>query len=134
METRVIEGLQDTQAKRYLSELVGDYRLAQALPLPFWLDPAYAYQKPRKRGPTEHALRLEAALDQMEKKRDSGDLPSQFDSLYGENPLADDWPVRARVPDVLPFAKWAERWLGPIFEHLSEVQTDEATADYEAGP
>ena len=93
--------------------------------------PAYEYQKARHRQ-KGHTQALVTALERLEKTRADGELASQFDTLYGDSPTGDDWPARAQVPDVLPFAKWATRWLGPIFQHMTEPDADDSESDHEA--
>ncbi len=110
-------------AKAQLATLVRDYRLACTTPIPFWLNPAQAYinAKMKDLGHDTALFRAKSELDQL---RAEGGVDSHFDILYGVDPCADDWPTRVRAPQICPFSQWAESWLGPIYEIITNSAGD----------
>ena len=115
---RVFASMDQDKAKNHLGQLLQDYRLAMALPLPFWLKPAEVYYAAKAKRLNHRAALLRAAdvLDQM---RSEGNLDSHFEDIYGDNPCADDWPTLAGIPQISPFSLWTERWLDPVFQSMN---------------
>ncbi len=119
--TREFEPLSRAVAKAQLALLVEDYRLACTIPIPFWLNPAQVYFSAKMKG-LEHEAALLRAKSELEQFRADGQFDSHFEILYGTDPCADDWPTLARAPQVLSFAQWAERWLLPIYQGLTNSE------------
>ncbi len=114
------EPLEPDHAKQLLGQLLQDYRLALAVPLPFWLEPGDGYFRAKEKV-IDHSIALLRASESLEQLRADGRLDSHFEALYGDNPCADEWPAHVGVPQVLPFARWAERWLGPLYRVLKSA-------------
>ncbi len=118
-------------AKVHLGQLLQDYRLALTVPLPFFLDPADAYIRALTNS-TDQRSALERAANMLAQRLADGELASQFGTLYGDNPCADDWPIRCGVQHVLNFSEWSKRWLGPLYRALAARADAESPESDEA--
>jgi exodeoxyribonuclease V gamma subunit len=123
--------LEPAAAKGHLGQLLQDYRLALTVPLPFFLDPADAYIRALATE-SDHRTALERAAEMLAQMVAEGKLASQFDALYGDDPCADDWPVRCGVQHVLNFSEWSKRWLVPLYRALAADADAEAPESNEA--
>ncbi len=116
--TREFAPLDPGDATAQLGCLISDYRLACAVPIPFWLGPAQVYYDAR-RNENGHEIALFRAQAELAQMRSEGRLDSHFESLYGTDPCVEQWPALAGMPQVLSFSQWTERWLGPIYSVLT---------------
>jgi hypothetical protein len=97
------------------------------------LNPAQVYFNAKLKG-LEHDTALLRAKSELDQLRSEGQIDSHFEILYGADPCADDWPIRVQAPQIYPFSQWAERWLGPIFQGLTQSAASDFAGQVEVTP